>query len=384
LPQVLPSPLRTAFARAMAVPPRVAVCMLAIATAITHDKQASSANRAQESLKFVDKSHHSAVKATRDPMLISDCTSLPSCPVVSPDGKHFLTTESGRPLELWSMRLGRVVRQGPLADFAAFSPDSRSVVAIRKEAMFSDIANERTYGTVWDIATMKELHTLKLSDDSWRHEVESVRFSPSGKHILTVMESSTVLVWDLATGEVQHKLSGADFQYWFKSAEFSPNGQQVVTASEYEPSPDVWDLTTGESRGLQVPEFQSDGWDPYGMNSAKFSADGTRVVGLSEEGTTAFVWDVATGEVQHVLQSVHAHTARVRSAELSPNGTQVVTASDDQTAKVWNLATGDVRTLAGRTDVVRSAMFSQYGDQVFTASDDNTLKVWRNPYWDVE
>ena len=47
----------------------------------------------------------------------------------------------------------------------------------------------------------------------------------------------------------------------------------------------------------------------------------------------------------------HRHTGRVRSAAYSPDGTQIVTASDDQTARIWDAATGqEVRTLSGHTD----------------------------------
>ena len=55
----------------------------------------------------------------------------------------------------------------------------------------------------------------------------------------------------------------------------------------------------------------------------------------------------------------------------------MVTASGDNTAKVWDVATGkEVHTLAGHTDAVYSAVFSPDGKLVVTASGDNTAKVW--------
>jgi WD40 repeat protein len=67
--------------------------------------------------------------------------------------------------------------------------------------------------------------------------------------------------------------------------------------------------------------------------SAAFSPDGTRVVTASVDGT-ARVWDAATG--QPVTRPL-AHQARVLSAAFSPDGTRVVTASEDRTARVWDL-----------------------------------------------
>jgi len=55
-----------------------------------------------------------------------------------------------------------------------------------------------------------------------------------------------------------------------------------------------------------------------------------------------------------------------------------VTASDDNTAKVWDAASGRaLSTLSGHTGYVFSAAYSPDGRTIVTASDDNTAKVWK-------
>ena len=55
----------------------------------------------------------------------------------------------------------------------------------------------------------------------------------------------------------------------------------------------------------------------------------------------------------------------------------LLTASDDQTAKVWSAASGGcLVTLSGHSDWVKSAVFSADGQQVLTCSNDGTAKVW--------
>ena len=55
----------------------------------------------------------------------------------------------------------------------------------------------------------------------------------------------------------------------------------------------------------------------------------------------------------------------------------MVTASDDQTARLWDAATGKALvTLEGHTDSVMSAAFSPDGTRVVTASDDQTARLW--------
>jgi WD40 repeat protein len=70
--------------------------------------------------------------------------------------------------------------------------------------------------------------------------------------------------------------------------------------------------------------------------SAAFSPDGTRVLTASGDGT-ARVWDAMTSMP---LTPPFAQQAEVVSAAFSPDGTRVVTASWDKTAQVWDVATG--------------------------------------------
>src|SRR6202044_1282015 len=52
------------------------------------------------------------------------------------------------------------------------------------------------------------------------------------------------------------------------------------------------------------------------------------------------------------------HTGTVRFAGFSPDGKQIVTASWDKSARVWDVATGrQLRLLSGHTDSVFSAAF---------------------------
>ena len=72
------------------------------------------------------------------------------------------------------------------------------------------------------------------------------------------------------------------------------------------------------------------------------------------------------------------HNAVVWSAGFSPDGTKVVSASDNETLRLWNVATGECeQTLAGHSSAVRSAGFSPDGTKLASASVDKTLRLWR-------
>jgi hypothetical protein len=85
----------------------------------------------------------------------------------------------------------------------------------------------------------------------------------------------------------------------------------------------------------------------------------------------------ATRESPALVRHLADHTDRVTACAVTPDGRHVVSASDDQTLKVWELGSGRaVATLAGHTGVVLACAVTPDGRHVVSASQDQTLKVW--------
>ena len=73
---------------------------------------------------------------------------------------------------------------------------------------------------------------------------------------------------------------------------------------------------------------------------------------------------------------MEGHSEWVYSAQFSPDGTNIVSASWDKTVRVWSVATGEcVQTLEGHSDGVFSAQFSPDGTNIVSASGDKTVRV---------
>jgi WD40 repeat protein len=109
------------------------------------------------------------------------------------------------------------------------------------------------------------------------------------------------------------------------------------------------------------------------VNCAAFSFDGSRVVTASDD-QTARLWDAQTGQEIVVLS---AHAGPVQNAAFSLDGARVVTSSSDMTARLWDAQTGNViAVLQAHGGPVRSAAFSADGTRVVTASDDKTARLW--------
>ena len=67
----------------------------------------------------------------------------------------------------------------------------------------------------------------------------------------------------------------------------------------------------------------------------------------------------------------------VYAVAATPDGRRIVSASFNNTLKVWNLESGrDLHTLSGHGNIVRAVALTPDGQRAVSASDDKTLKVW--------
>ena len=104
---------------------------------------------------------------------------------------------------------------------------------------------------------------------------------------------------------------------------------------------------------------------------AAFSPDGTRLVSASIDHT-ARIWALDSDQELARL----SHDGDVNHAEFNFDASQIVTASSDNTARIWDSATGnEIRRLNHENDV-ELAKFNPDGTRVVTASKDKTTRLW--------
>src|SRR5262249_27905045 len=142
-----------------------------------------------------------------------------------------------------------------------------------------------------------------------------------------------------------------------RNAFFSLDGTRVISSEDR--TARLWDLATGK----QIFTLHHDGPGTRGV----LSPSGSRVLTLRPTK----LWDAASGE--QIAKFIHAG---LKDAAFSPDGTRIVTASDDHTARLWDSDTGIEIITLRHGGAVNSAAFSPDGKRVVTVSEDRTARVW--------
>jgi WD40 repeat protein/serine/threonine protein kinase len=148
---------------------------------------------------------------------------------------------------------------------------------------------------------------------------------------------------------------------------------EVLTNSAFGPSraPEAISVFQ-QARAADVQEAVLSGHGDA-VYSAEYSPDGTRIVTASRD-RSARIWDSRTGIQLAVLAG---HTDTVIHAVYSRDGTRIATASGDKTARIWDARSGALLTvIRDHGSGVNIATFSPDGTRVVTASDDKTARIW--------
>lgn len=103
------------------------------------------------------------------------------------------------------------------------------------------------------------------------------------------------------------------------------------------------------------------------------SRDGRYLMSGSEDNTLK-VWDLNSGLCVRTLEG---HQNTVTSVHFTSDGAIGMSSAQDRTIKLWDIASGKcLRTLEGHIEPVEDVAFSESGHQALSAGMDGTLRLW--------
>ncbi|XP_077415320.1 WD repeat-containing protein 37-like isoform X2 [Vanacampus margaritifer] len=220
----------------------------------------------------------------------------------------------------------------------------------------------------------------------------------------TASADHTAMLWSIETGKCLLKYLG--HQGSVNSIKFHPTEQMALTASG-DQTAHVWrflvQLPTPQPVADVTPPLEDD-VDFSDKDEADTEADGSNecpsvrvasttlrshqgvviaadwLVGGKQVVTASWdraanLYDVETSELVH---SLTGHDQELTHCCTHPTQRLVVTSSRDTTFRLWDFrdpSIHSVNVFQGHTDTVTSAVFT-VGDNVVSGSDDRTVKVW--------
>ena len=271
-----------------------------------------------------------------------------------PGGRRIITCSCDGSLRLWDLESGAQIgndwRDG----------DEERVLTIALSPSGNTVASTSPDGTVrlWDVETGKVIarwtgHT---------HIVKSVCWSADGERVLSGSDDGTARVWDIKSGRtVLATKTGHDLV--LAVTIYSPDATKIATGGIIETAVKIWDGKTGELLyTVEHAEVCSLGW----------TLDEKKLISGLSNGSIRII-DTATWQQIVILEG---HQNVVTAISLFRNNRLLASASNDNTARLWNLDTNlPVGPPLQHKDKVECAAISDDGKLLVTGSG-NDVYVW--------
>jgi WD40 repeat protein len=280
----------------------------------------------------------------------------PQCVAFTRDGSMLATGGKDLVVKVWSGVDGKLLHQyhghREQVSCLAFSPDGKTLASAGWE---HDVL-------IWDVATEKNLFRLKGHQDF----VESLAFSPDGKTLASGSIDNTVILWDVKSGRNLRSCEGE--KAGIISLTFTPDGLSLFSGSEAG-KVRLWDVATGHNL-LTISSRSTR------IDSMTYLTDSSTLVTAGDDGYLN-IWDMAYANHKRELLTLRGHKGVASMVAFSPDGRELGSSSEDNTAKLWDTSTGDCeRTFVGHTTGVECVNFTPDGRTMVTGGRDSTVRIW--------
>jgi|GEM_PF-3582558 len=293
----------------------------------------------------------------------------------TPGGRFLITSSRDQAARVWELATGKLLvpplcHNGTVSS-ARFSSDARQVLTTGPDTAH-----------IWEVATSNPILPVVRTSDT----VNYAALSKDG-HLLVVATggrengAGEAQVSEVRTGK---SLMRASYEGAVTYAAFNTEGSQLVTASKRGKGSNSDVQIVAVATGKKLRHAPLD-WPVKGsVTCAAFSHDGARIALANElddpmgKKGEVWIWDTASGGFKAMApeHDKPAHNEPVTSVAFNHDGSRLVTTSTDDTARIWDVQSGELRATLKHTADVSYAAFSADSRFVITVGTDRTAKIW--------
>jgi WD40 repeat protein len=243
-----------------------------------------------------------------------------------------------------------------LVQSLAFSPDNQTLAS----------GGYRT-AKLWQRA--RNAHKTDLA--GLESPARAIAVSADGKWAALAEENGKIKLFDLASGKVAQTLAGHSAAV--SDVSFSADASKLVSGSQ-DKTFRVWNTADGK----EIAKIET----PAPVNAIAFVTEDKQVATGGADNLIR-VWDLPdpaaekSEEAPKPVKDITGHTGPITSlVAMTPAGVELLSGSQDGTARVWNVAGGTVVRQMSHGAPITSVAVRADGQRIASASANNTARLW--------
>lgn len=288
----------------------------------------------------------------------------------SEDGKQVVTGDDSHQVRVWDVATGK-----ELDTLVGHTAAVSSVGYTSKTTVVSGSADKtvliQSIQPVWSLIAQLGADAkdpMKVGGSPISNRALCLDFSPDGK-LLAVgggdpSRSGEIILWDVATGKVVRKLGDAHSDTVL-GLKFSRTGKSLLSGAA-DKFVKIFDVATGKF----VKSFEG---HTHHVLDVAWKADESTIVSSGADNVIK-VWNIETGEQK---RTISGYAKQVTSISFLGLGDNIVSGGGDKTVRMHLTTNGkNYRNLGGSTDYVYSVAGSRDEATVIAGGEDGILRVW--------
>lgn len=226
---------------------------------------------------------------------------------------------------------------------------------------------------LWNPETGKFEKTL-LNLGKTEKPIKPIAFSPDGRFLAVGADDGILRIVEVETGKVTYTSPTRNGR--IEKIAYSPNGKMIAVGDSnsqvaiYAPAqqtPLIMNVQGSDYGEIRDVEFTTDGGSVFASGQ---DPKVHLIAGLKPDGTSG-------GASTTRLREYTGHTKAVNALAVTPDGSLLITGSEDKTVRVWEvISTKQIRAFQGHQSGIIAVAVRGDGKQIASGSDDGAIRLW--------